>query len=244
MKRNAFSITLGLLLAFQTTAAWAIGYPSIRPVSLSGEGCRNLSGPEASVQNLAELGGYLPGGVTLASTVTGSPAAIREFAPVISGVLYRGGGAGGQVPLTPSALQSLCQKGFSKAVYLYSMNWTYGAGKSVECTTESGKSNILTYVSKVWTQQQGEIMEMVANAVKTGSGPVFVHCWNGRHATGAIAAMALREYCGWSGPQAVDYWKRTAKGYDPGMSGIFGNSGQIMRYSPHSGIKMPGCISN
>ncbi len=43
----------------------------------------------------------------------------RAFKTVIPGLLYRGGGAGGRVPLTEEALKGLCEAGFSLAVYGY-----------------------------------------------------------------------------------------------------------------------------
>ena len=40
-------------------------------------------------------------------------------------------------------------------------------------------------------------------------GPVLVHCWNGLHSAGMIAAMALRQFCGVSGEDAANYWLAT-----------------------------------
>jgi hypothetical protein len=39
-----------------------------------------------------------------------------------------------------------------------------------------------------------------------GKGPVFVHCMWGVHSSGALSAMALVQFCGWSEDRAKQYW--------------------------------------
>ena len=45
-------------------------------------------------------------------------------------------------------------------------------------------------------------------------GPVFVHCMWGVHASGAISAMALVQFCGWSEARAKQYWDDARNGAD------------------------------
>jgi hypothetical protein len=40
-------------------------------------------------------------------------------------------------------------------------------------------------------------------------GPVLIHCWNGLHYAGMVAAMALRQFCGYSAEAAEAYWWST-----------------------------------
>jgi outer membrane protein OmpA-like peptidoglycan-associated protein len=37
-------------------------------------------------------------------------------------------------------------------------------------------------------------------------GPVYLHCWNGWHASGYISAVILKQFCGYSDWDAVNYW--------------------------------------
>jgi hypothetical protein len=43
-------------------------------------------------------------------------------------------------------------------------------------------------------------------------GPVYTHCWNGWHASGSVAAVALRQFCGMAAEDAVKYWDRNTDG--------------------------------
>jgi hypothetical protein len=141
----------------------------------------------------------------------------RALKTVIPGLLYRGGGAGGRVPLTQEALKGLCEVGFSLAVYGYTEG--FRGTQEIQCTNSiSGQPNTLTYVageaSKLAFEQDvmNRIQTVVANP---NAGPVFVHCWNGDHASGELASFSLRQFCGWSGPAATAYWSRNQHGAAP-----------------------------
>ena len=70
----------------------------------------------------------------------------RAFKTVIPGLLYRGGGAGGKVPLTQEALKGLCEAGFSLAVYGYTEG--FRGTQQIQCTDSiSGQQNTLTYIA-------------------------------------------------------------------------------------------------
>jgi hypothetical protein len=141
----------------------------------------------------------------------------RNFKTVIPGLLYRGGGAGGRVPLSQEALKALCAAGFSLAVYGYSEG--FRGTQQIQCNNSlSGEQNTLTYIageaSKLAFEQ--DVMNRIQTVVgNPNAGPVFVHCWNGDHASGELASFALRQFCGWSGPAATAYWSRNQHGAAP-----------------------------
>jgi len=141
----------------------------------------------------------------------------RALKTVIPGLIYRGGGAGGKVPLTQEALKGLCEAGFSLAVYGYTEG--FRGTQQIQCTNSiSGQQNTLTYIageaSKLAFERDviNRIQTVVANR---NAGPVFVHCWNGDHASGELASFSLRQFCGWSGPAATAYWSRNQHGAAP-----------------------------
>ena len=49
---------------------------------------------------------------------------------------------------------------------------------------------------------------------KPGAGPVMVHCMWGVHSSGAVSAMALVQFCGWSEERAKSYWDDARNGAD------------------------------
>jgi hypothetical protein len=126
---------------------------------------------------------------------------IRDYREVMPGVLYRGGANNGRAPLRQSQLEALCDAGMGTAYYLYS---TGLHGPSV---THCSKGD-LDYSYESWEGKgRARIDQQIYNTIKSKGKPVFIHCWNGIHATGAVAATALMQFCGISAKQAVDYWK-------------------------------------
>lgn len=157
----------------------------------------------------------------------------RQMLTVLPGVLYRGGGPGGQRPLPLSALHALCEAGFSLAVYAYDTG--YSDPGPVSCTNKiTGKANNLTYIAGAATDPafKKHFLSLVRNvAMNGGRGPVFVHCWNGYHASGELAAVALRQICGWDGETASAYWERHSGGF-PLIS-------RIAKFEPVSSLDVP-----
>jgi protein tyrosine/serine phosphatase len=43
-------------------------------------------------------------------------------------------------------------------------------------------------------------------------GPIYLHCWNGWHASGYISALALKQFCGTTDEAAVQYWDKNTDG--------------------------------
>jgi hypothetical protein len=141
----------------------------------------------------------------------------RALKTVIPGLLYRGGGAGGRVPLTQEALKGLCEAGFSLAVYGYTEG--FHGTQQIQCASSvSGQQNTLTYIGGEASQLafEQDVMNRIQTVIANpNTGPVFVHCWNGDHASGELASFGLRQFCGWSGPAATAYWSRNQHGAAP-----------------------------
>lgn len=142
---------------------------------------------------------------------------LRKLMTVLPGTLYRAGGAGGTVQLTSAALQGLCEAGFSLAVYAYSEG--FKPVGPVHCTDQvSGQPNTLEYIAGDANLPafKSVVLRKLHDVISDpNKGPVLVHCWNGLHASGELAAIALRQFCDWSGPSATAYWLRHAGGYPP-----------------------------
>lgn len=126
---------------------------------------------------------------------------LKNVKMVMPGVLYRGGGTGGKSPMGSSQSTALCEDGFSSAVYGYRTGWS--GDHSVQCGSGS-----LNYSSRQWDKSSaGEAMlRELHSIIQNGSGPMYVHCWYGVHASGYLAAIALMQFCGYDANQAVDYW--------------------------------------
>lgn len=145
----------------------------------------------------------------------------RNFRVVLNGVLYRGGGNNHKHrtnprnnvnPLQDDALENLCKEGFTTAVYTYKAGFDK-APTSVTCDSFRDSNNRLDYVHYDPLKGDGlyPIMKAVHRTIESPkrNGPVYVHCWNGWHASGLVAAVALRQFCDIDAETAVAYWTRT-----------------------------------
>jgi hypothetical protein len=150
---------------------------------------------------------------------------VRNFRAVLNGVFYRGGAnnyfnkhhrRSNMNPLPTEGLTNLCEEGFGHAVYLYSTNFS-SAPKSVHCRIFQGNDNTLEYlqISVLDARNQGldQLLGLVYQHIRNPRlGPIYDHCWNGWHASGFISAITLRQFCGFSGEQAVEYWNANTDG--------------------------------
>jgi hypothetical protein len=126
---------------------------------------------------------------------------IRDFREVMPGALYRGGANNGHAPLSKSELNALCEDNIGTAIYLYTTGFTGPSATS--CSKGS-----LNYIDKGWEGSgRAAVHQQVYDTIKNKGKPVFIHCWYGIHATGAVAATALMQFCNISPQQAVAYWK-------------------------------------
>lgn len=132
-----------------------------------------------------------------------SPAEGLAFVrPVLSGVLYRAGFKGGdknRTGLSQTQKTELCEAGFSSARYIdFGKNATYD---TTRCAAGS-----MSYAPGKSTRP-ADVMREIHDIIKNpGRGPMLVHCMWGVHSSGAISAMALVQFCGWSEDRAKAYW--------------------------------------
>jgi hypothetical protein len=126
---------------------------------------------------------------------------IRDYREVMPGALYRGGANNGRLPLRKEQLNALCEAGFGTAIYLYKTG--FSGPSTIQCSKGS-----LKYIYEGWEGAgRAAVDQDIYDTIKNKGKPVFVHCWNGIHATGAVAATALMQFCGVSPQKAVEYWK-------------------------------------
>lgn len=147
----------------------------------------------------------------------------RNMRPVIHGVAYRGGGNNvynkiekrkNQNPLPDMGVRNLCEEGFSGAVYLYQLNWD-DAIPADTCSCINGKQNTIKYLQLDYGDKDDvyEMLRMVyESATNDTVGPLYMHCWNGWHASGLVAAIILKQFCGFSDLDAVMYWDACTDG--------------------------------
>lgn len=167
----------------------------------------------------------------------------RNMRPILHGVAYRGGANNfyhrsdkrdNHNPLPQDGLQNLCEEGFSKAVYLYSTNFKESP-KTVIC---NGKSDTIKYEqnSGMARETQRKIMTDVYNVIigKT-DGPIYFHCWNGWHQSGYVSSMILRQFCGISSQEALDYWIANTDGVNKGYENV---KKRVLEFQPFDDFKI------
>lgn len=140
-----------------------------------------------------------------------SPAEGLAFVrPVLSGVLYRAGFKGGdkgRTGLSPDQRTELCEAGFSSARYI-------DFGKNTDFGTTRCAAGKMTYAPGKSTRTADVMQELHDIIQNPGRGPMLVHCMWGVHSSGAISAMALVQFCGWSEDRAKAYWDEARNGAD------------------------------
>jgi hypothetical protein len=132
---------------------------------------------------------------------------IKDFQTTISGILYRGGSRGAN-PLSEAQLKHLCEEGVGHAIYTYDTGFQKAPART--CNMKDGRPGKIEYSYFRFLDKKGieDSMQAIHNSiVNPAAGSTFVHCWNGWHASGEIAAMALKQFCDYSDTQAKEYWK-------------------------------------
>ncbi|MEJ2604684.1 MAG: hypothetical protein P8172_15615 [Gammaproteobacteria bacterium] len=149
----------------------------------------------------------------------------RNFRTILKGVAYRGGANNklnrhgrrdNRNPLPEHGLVNLCEEGFERSYYLYRTNYET-APKEMQCRTPSGDTRRLDYLqlSPFDEEHAYDILRDVhATITDDARGPLYLHCWNGWHASGLIAAKILRQFCGLGAEEAVAYWDRNTDGHN------------------------------
>ncbi|WP_170582972.1 hypothetical protein [Ruegeria arenilitoris] len=133
---------------------------------------------------------------------------VAFFRPVLSGVLYRSGFKGGdkdRTGLSEGQRETLCGEGFSTGFYAdFGKNTQYG-----RTSCGNGTFDYQGARSSRPSAVMASIHEVIENP---GKGPVLVHCMWGVHSSGALSAMALVQFCGWTEERAKDYWNDARNG--------------------------------
>lgn len=156
---------------------------------------------------------------------------VRNFRAVLKGVLYRGGGNNyyhrtaprdNMNPLPNDGLQALCKEGFADAIYLYTKNFET-APAATNCVGPNNLKNKLTYMQASphdYTADADRVLKMIHNKLMNTADarPIYVHCWNGWHASGYISTLALRQFCGVSAADGVKYWDLNTDGINKGAA--------------------------
>ncbi|PYG26264.1 hypothetical protein [Pelagimonas varians] len=167
-----------------------------------------LMASSAAAESVTSRNGGPSSAEMTARSSAGAPEGTAFFRPVLSGVLYRSGFSGGdkkRTGLSQAQRGALCEAGFSKAFYA-------DFGKSTSYGVTSCASGSLDYQS-ARSSRPSNVLKAVHEAIKKpSSGPVLVHCMWGVHASGALSAMSLVQFCGWSETRAKAYWDKTRNG--------------------------------
>lgn len=154
----------------------------------------------------------------------------KREAVVLEGVLHRGGG--GKAGLSESTLTSMCGE-YSRAIYLYADETQ---NKNFKCP---GSDEVFYINSGFGYKSQDTArpaLQAVYDAIVNQTGPVYVHCWNGWHAAGEVAAVALKQFCGYSDEDAAQYWKNTIG--DQFKSSYNSILNRIRKFQPYSDLQI------
>ena len=147
----------------------------------------------------------------------------RNFRVILKGVAYRGGANNrwhrtnkrdNRNPLPEDGLRNLCEEGFGRSYYLYSTNFD-SAPDQITCESVRDPAHTLHYrqVSSTDEEQTYEVLKVIFETIQDyRHGPIYIHCWNGWHASGLLSAKILRQFCGLSAEEAVEYWDRNTDG--------------------------------
>lgn len=171
----------------------------------------------------------------------------RNMKPILHGIAYRGGANNyyhksskrkNRNPLPKDGLQNLLDEGFSKAVYLYTTNFSSAMHRCID------KSDTLNYlqISGNTDQELREILLIIKNiASNPNEGPVYLHCWNGWHQSGLVAAVILMQFCDYTNQEALRYWLDNAHGGEKGYDHI---KNRISNFRPYGDISLPDEVSS
>ena len=150
----------------------------------------------------------------------------RNFRVILHGIAYRGGGNNyyhrsnnrdNKNPLPIDGLNNLLENGFSKSVYLYKENF-----ESAPPYIVNKEKNDTLHYHQLGGNNRSEmdsILMFTYNSIINKSvGPIYLHCWNGWHQSGFVAAVLLKQFCGFSTTKSLHYWEDCAdnwtRGYD------------------------------
>jgi len=150
----------------------------------------------------------------------------RNFRVILHGVAYRGGGnnyyhrtdkRNNKNPLPIDGLNNLLKNGFSTSVYLYNEN--FESAPAFLINKENNDTLNYYQLGGNTSSELDSILMLTYNAIiNKNIGPVYLHCWNGWHQSGFVAAVLLKQFCGYNNTKSLHYWEDCAdnwtRGYD------------------------------
>ena len=174
---------------------------------------------------------------------------VRNMRPILHGIAYRGGANNiyhktnkrdNKNPLQKSSLENLGKEGFSRAIYLYNKNFTKRQVLNIE-------GHKLVYERKYYSTP--DTIDYVLFIVKQNiesekAGPIYLHCWNGWHASGMIAAVILMQFCDYTHKQAMDYWSLGTDRKETQGAKFSKIEKRINQFEPYDYLKIPKDIQD
>ncbi|MCB9195038.1 MAG: OmpA family protein [Flavobacteriales bacterium] len=178
----------------------------------------------------------------------------RNVRPILHGVAYRGGANNyfhkenkrdNSNPLPNDGIENLCQEGFSNSIYLYRNNFDSAPNLEI-CDCVNGAKNKMNYYQYDYFDDKHvyEMLKIVyESAIDSTRGPVYLHCWNGWHASGFISAIVLKQFCGFSDLDATAYWDLGTDGANnsPRYNNI---RERIINFKPYSEFIISDSLGN
>lgn len=167
----------------------------------------------------------------------------RNMRVILHGVAYRGGANNfynknqkrdNHNPLPQEGLINLTNQGFSKAVYLYSKNFS----SSEKVIVSNSGNDTLEYLQNSGMNRNDlkSIMIMVLDVIRNkDKGPIYLHCWNGWHQSGYISAAILMQFCGLTNEEALKYWNQNTDGVNKGYENV---KRLVSNFVPFNDIKI------
>lgn len=156
----------------------------------------------------------------------------RNLREVLTGVYYRGGGnnkyhkdnpRSNTNPLPADGLVNLCKDGFALGLYFYDTNYKSAKPVNPCLLRSSGEASTLNYnqLTAFSVKDFKPFLQLIHDRIKGKlAGPIYGHCWNGWHASGMMAAIALKQYCGFSNELADAYWVKNTDGNSKGYESV------------------------
>ena len=167
---------------------------------------------------------------TLAISHSAHAQSVERVTNVISGKLARAGSSNRQ-PYSDSALQSLCQKGYTLAIY------TYGGARSRTVSCGGGRS--IRYQSMTNWSHPSSIINAAEREMRNG-GRVMIHCWYGVHASNFVTSAILGRVCNYSASKIENIFRRGIPRGSLAQSRIDQLANDLHQYA-NGGSVMGGC---
>lgn len=84
---------------------------------------------------------------------------------------------------------------------LFVIFFAFFSGCAARLSTLEFSKSFNQFIALIYQRIKGKI-----------DGPLYGHCWNGWHASGYVASITLKQFCGYTDQQALDYWIKNTDG--------------------------------